>query len=90
VLALEHVGGVPEGRCDAALRDLRILGENLLLCRPTRGELEQELDTETGAANTWLAVENLRIGDDQIFGDGLGVRTRSYLLDGSAMMPAIV
>jgi len=58
------MGGVPKRRPEAVKRELRIVGENLPLCCATCGELQQELHTEAGAANTRLALENLRIGDD--------------------------
>jgi hypothetical protein len=68
VLALQYVGGVPKRRCEAVRREVRILGEDLLLRRAARGELEQELDAEARFADTGLATENLRIGDDEIVG----------------------
>jgi hypothetical protein len=66
VLAFEHVGGVTKRRREAVSRELRILGENLLLGCAARRELEQELDAEPRATDARLAAENLRIGDDQI------------------------
>ena len=66
MLALQHIGGVPKCRCEAVSRELRILGEDLLLRRAARGDLEQELDAEARAANARLAAENLRIGHNQI------------------------
>ena len=64
MLALEHFGGVPKRRGEAVRRELRILGENLLLRAHAGSELEQELDAEARAANTGFSAENLRIGDD--------------------------
>jgi len=60
----ERVGGVPKRRGETIRRELRILGENLLLRAPARSEFEQELDAEARATNTGLPAENLRIGDD--------------------------
>jgi hypothetical protein len=44
VFSLERMRGVPKHRREAVKRELRILGENLLLCCATCGELEQELE----------------------------------------------
>ena len=48
-------------------RELRILDEDVRLGRAARGELQQELDTQTGSANAGFAAENLGVGDDEIF-----------------------
>jgi hypothetical protein len=59
-------GGVPKRRREAVRREFGVLRENLFLPCPARGQLEHELDAETRAANTWLAVENQRIGDGRV------------------------
>jgi hypothetical protein len=64
MLALERVGSVSKCRSETVRRELRILGENLLLRAPTGRELEQELDAKARAANTGFPAENLGIGDD--------------------------
>jgi hypothetical protein len=46
------------------------------------GELEQELDAEPSTANARLAVENLRVGDDQVFGHVSCLSVRSIALWG--------
>jgi len=68
MFALHYVGGVPKRRCETLRRQLRVLGEDMLLARAARCELEQELDAETRATDARLAAENLRIGDDEIVG----------------------
>jgi hypothetical protein len=70
VLPLQRIGCVPK-RCGEAISgELGILSENLFVRGAACGELEQELDTEPSTANARLAVQHLRVGDDQVFGDG--------------------
>jgi hypothetical protein len=59
VLALYRIGGVPEGCGEAIRRQLRVVGQNLLLRGSACGELEQEFDAEASTANARLAVEKL-------------------------------
>ena len=44
-------------RREALRRELGILGENLLLRRAARCELEEELNAQASAANTGLAAQ---------------------------------
>src|SRR6266853_2780766 len=67
VLALEHISSVPKCGCTAITRELGILSENLILTCASSGELEEKFHTEARASNTRLAVENLWIGDVQVF-----------------------
>ena len=72
MLALEGVGGVPKRRGETIRRELRILGENLVLRRATRCELEQIRRTLPGSnlalgPTTMAAVQAFRDDDRELW-----------------------
>ena len=67
-----------------------ILDEDIRLGCAASGELQQELDPQTGSANAGFTAENLGVGDDEIFyygGSSVAQAARLPRSDGSKWNP---